>query len=115
MTTIVFAQFQDACKPNHECCQVETTSCCLPEAAVPASHSDFSGRDCSCTHGGPSNALRTITPQRAGDHEERSRGEVASDPFVSIIPKPALLHRLSVDPAPDAGIAVFRLTSRWRC
>ncbi|MBI1324782.1 hypothetical protein GC170_16575 [bacterium] len=114
LSSVLSVSAQDFCRPDHDCCQVETKTCCTPAIPAPTPHS---GPDCTCNHAGPSQTARPASSAsvRAEQRKERSISSEVSE-YPPYTPKIAN-STSSSSPATSVPVSVpvFRLTSRWRC
>jgi hypothetical protein len=117
LSAVLSVSAYDFCQPDHECCQVDTQSCCAPAVPAPSRHSDRSGADCSCNHGSQSQAARLsgTARNRTAEREERLNTEFAADLRNAGPHNPVLSRFAAQQPFSVSEIAVYRLTLRWRC
>lgn len=114
LSSVLSVSAQDLCRPDHECCQVETRSCCTPAIPAPTPHS---GPDCTCNHAGSSQTARPASTSsvRAEQRKDRAISNAALDePRWSLFRPTSIISASQANSARNS-VSVFRLTSRWRC
>jgi len=117
LSAVLSVSAYDFCQPDHECCQVETQSCCAPAVPAPSRHSDRTGADCSCNHGAQGQAARLSTSarNRSSEREERLEVDLAAEHRNAQFSNFRLSPFAFDGQTADSAIAVYRLTLRWRC
>jgi len=117
LSSVLSASAQDFCQPDHECCQVDTKTCCTPATPAPSPHSDRLGPDCTCNHAGQSQTARPSSTSgiRADQRKERTIAKVATE-YPAFTLKIASSATFGL-PATSLHytVSLYRLTSRWRC